>query len=232
MLNRYVGYPVFLITLFRSFVLLEGSPALRRRVRNYASMSLTLTATTRAVTADLRNDAASQPRLDSSSSYLSNGVRPMAVRELHESPALETQEPPRKKVRLSDQTWKSAEDIPPWVNATLEACLDEQVFPHIDGEIAKLPRDKVNTRMLATEVRISNRSCLGSLLFNHANWRWARLLGRLPATTSRPSSKGSTGAYPLNSRRISPSVRGNWFQTGRSFRYVVLTRPQSQKAGF
>ena len=80
----------------------------------------------------------------------------MTIRGLQENLALEAPEPPRKRLRLSGHTWKSADDIPPWVNSILETCLVDQVFPHIDAEISKLPCDTVDGHKLATEVRISN----------------------------------------------------------------------------
>lgn len=68
--------------------------------------------------------------------------------------AVEAQEPPRKRMRLSDE--ESADNIPPLVNGSLERalerCLAKQVFPHVDAEIAKIPGDTVGIEELATEV--------------------------------------------------------------------------------
>lgn len=74
-------------------------------------------------------------------------------RALAEYTTFKAQEPPRKKPRLSDFSFKSADDgIQPFVDPRLESCLAQQVFPYVDRELSKLSRHKVDVEKLGTEV--------------------------------------------------------------------------------
>ena len=90
-----------------------------------------------------------------------NGVHqqtPLLVQQASPYPnkrPLAAPEPPKKRLRLSEQHWKLPEDIPQWAHALLERCLVNQVFPHIDAAIESLPRrHRVNVDKLAREVSL------------------------------------------------------------------------------
>ena len=57
----------------------------------------------------------------------------------------DTDLPPHKKVRLN----------PPTSQKQLVACLQRQVFPHVDSQIATLPKDRVNTLAIGKQVSTS-----------------------------------------------------------------------------
>ncbi|KAL1879390.1 hypothetical protein VTK73DRAFT_7027 [Phialemonium thermophilum] len=100
---------------------------------------------------------------------LRNGLIPLSASRIEED---EREGPPRKRVRLADQTWKSKADVPSWVYSRLSNCLESQVFPYVDAEISRLRADNIDTGKLALEV-------IGALTRGNFNTEFKRLGGRV-----------------------------------------------------
>lgn len=87
-----------------------------------------------------------------------------------------TSEPPAKRIRLDPETVN---------DARLQNCFRNQVFPHVDAELATLPRNRVNVLALGRQVSATCAAipshvslCLVPLALSASNARSARSSSR------------------------------------------------------